>query len=91
MEAAKAQAALHHSLAEVAATLKITIKEKQKEAIHAFLSGRDVFVSLPTGYGKSLIYAILPLVFDHIKGKRNLSSSLYYYYYCECNNNNNNF
>ena len=76
MEAAKAQAALHHSLAEVAAALKITIKEKQKEAIHAFLSGRDVFVSLPTGYGKSLIYAILPLVFDHIKGKRNLSSSL---------------
>ncbi len=26
-------------------------------------------MSLPTGYGKSLIYAILPLVFDEIRGK----------------------
>ncbi len=26
-------------------------------------------MSLPTGYGKSLIYAILPLVFDKIRGK----------------------
>ena len=40
------------------------LKEKQLEAIHAFLDGRDTFVSLPTGYGKSLIYGILPLLFD---------------------------
>ena len=37
------------------------LKEKQEEAVLAFLSNRDVFVSLPTGYGKSYIYGILPL------------------------------
>jgi len=44
------------------------IKEKQIEAISSFCSGHDVFVSLPTGYGKSLIYAMLPLIFDKMRG-----------------------
>ena len=39
-------------------------KEKQQEAILSFVNGSDTFVSLPTGYGKSIIYAVLPLVFD---------------------------
>ena len=34
------------------------LKDKQKESILTFLGGNDVFVSLPTGYGKSLIYGI---------------------------------
>jgi len=34
----------------------------------AFVQGHDTFVSLPTGYGKSTIYAILPYVFDKLKG-----------------------
>ena len=37
-----------------------------REALLTFLSGRDTFVVLPTGCdGKSLIYAMLPLVFGH--------------------------
>ena len=43
-----------------------TIKEKQKEVILNFVSGRDVFAALPTGYGKSLCYGCLPGVFDRI-------------------------
>ena len=37
------------------------LKEKQKEALLVFKDEDDVFVSLPTGYGKSIIYGILPL------------------------------
>ena len=44
-------------------------KQKQVEAVESFLSGKDTFVSLPTGYGKSVIYAALPLAFDTLKGK----------------------
>ena len=45
------------------------LKEKQQEAVMSFLDGKDTFVSLPTGYGKSLIYALLPFAFDRIRGK----------------------
>ena len=31
------------------------LKQHQKNAIISFVKGVDVFVSLPTGYGKSLI------------------------------------
>ena len=41
-----------------------SLKPKQREAIIAFVDGNDVFVSLPTGYGKSFIYLLLPFVFD---------------------------
>ena len=41
------------------------LKRQQKDAILQFISGKDVFVALPTGYGKSLIYyACLPKVYD---------------------------
>ena len=35
------------------------MKEKQINAATVFLQGNYTFVSLPTGYGKSLIYSIL--------------------------------
>ena len=56
------------AIKEVSGCLEITLKEKQYEAIEGFCSGNDVFVSLPTGYGKSLIFAVLPLVFDKMRG-----------------------
>ena len=43
------------------------LKDKQKESIMEFAKGSDVFVSLPTGYGKSLCYVILPSVFDELR------------------------
>ena len=48
------------------------LKPKQIEAIQSFVSGRDTFVSLPTGYGKSVIFAILPILFDFLRGEYNI-------------------
>ena len=44
------------------------LKPQQKEAIVEFARGKDVFVALPTGFGKSAILGLLPRVFDHLKG-----------------------
>ena len=38
------------------------LKHKQNEAVERFVNGIDVFVSFPTGSGKSLCYAVLPAV-----------------------------
>ena len=50
-----------------AAALKLgyLLKPEQLSVAIEFLSGRDVFAVLPTGFGKSLCYALLlPLAFD---------------------------
>ena len=39
-----------------------SLKDEQRTALEAFLSGKDVFALLPTGFGKSLIYQLAPLV-----------------------------
>ena len=51
----------------------VELKEKQKDAIKFFVEGNDVLVILPTGYGKSLCFALLPLVFDYLRGEANTS------------------
>ena len=43
----------------------VSLKAEQRSAIKAIYEGRDVFVCLPTGYGKSLCYQTLPFVMDH--------------------------
>ena len=44
------------------------LKPKQVESIQSFASGKDTFVALPTGYGKSVIFAIVSLLFDLMRG-----------------------
>ena len=39
---------------------------EQEEAIKAFFEVKDVFVNLPTGSGKSMIFQCLPIVADII-------------------------
>ena len=46
------------------------LKKEQKEVIISLVQGSDVFLCLPTGYEKSLCFAMLPLVFDHLKGRK---------------------
>ena len=49
--------------------------DKQKEALENFFSGRDVFINLPTCYGKSLIFQAVLIMADIIF-KRDRESSL---------------
>ena len=41
----------------------------QETAMRAFMTGRDAFVSIPMGGGKSLCYSVLPSMFDILRGK----------------------
>ena len=50
-----------------------SLKPEQKTAISSFISGSDVFVSLPIGFDKSLCFAILPSVFDELRGTEKAS------------------
>ena len=47
---------------------------EEKEAITSFFEGKNVFVNLPTGFGKSLIFQCLPIVADVIHEKPRGSS-----------------
>ena len=45
-----------------------SLRKEQMKAITFFASGNDVFVSLPTGFGKTLCYSVLPVLFDLLRG-----------------------
>ena len=49
------------------------LKDEQLRTVRDVLSGLDTFVSLPTGYGKSLCYAILPWAFDELRNTEKAS------------------
>jgi len=42
----------------------VNVKPQQLEAILAFCEGKDVFVSRPAELGKTLIFAVFPLLFN---------------------------
>jgi len=49
----------------------LCLKDQQVEAVKHLSVGKDVFVWLPTSYGKSIRYQVLPFVFDVKLGRTN--------------------
>ena len=67
------------------------LREHQLDAAKKFLQGNDVLASLPTGSGKSLMYAVLPFAFDHLRGSEGSIDvvvspllSLFFFLYFDC-------
>ena len=57
----------HRAIASVCDTFKIpSLYPEQEECLKALLEGKDVYASLPTGYGKSLIFYAAPIVADEV-------------------------
>ena len=48
------------------------LKAKQEEALRHLYQGKDIFAWIPTGFGKSICYQLLPFMYDY---KRGCSSS----------------
>ena len=44
------------------------IRLLEETAVRAFVTRSDIFLSIPTGGGKSLCYAVLPRVCDMLRG-----------------------
>ena len=42
----------------------MTLKPEQLKSVEVVLAGSHVIAVLPTGFGKSLIYQLLPFAFD---------------------------
>ena len=46
----------------------VSLKPEQRSSMKAIYDGHDVFLWLPTGYGKSLCYQALPFLMDFKRG-----------------------
>ena len=49
------------------------LKQFQQESISAFLEGKDIFISQPTGSGKSAVFQLLPVV-SHIRSHKSVDT-----------------
>ena len=47
----------------------VTLKPEQAETVWHIYNGKDVFVWLPTGFGKSVCYELLLFILDYKQGK----------------------
>ena len=54
----------------------ISFKECQLKAIQAALNGNHTFISLPTGFGKSIVYQILPFAKDYFEKCRTTDTGI---------------
>ena len=45
----------------------VELKEEQRVVVERILDGQNCVVQLPTGFGKSLLYTIPPLIMDEVR------------------------
>ena len=55
------------ALSNIEQKYNFIFKEKQRDAIQAIVEKKDTIVVLPTGYGKTKIYAHLPEIFSSLQ------------------------
>ena len=48
-------------------SFQFDLKQEQIDCLRSLLLGDHVFALLPTGYGKSLIYTIFPLLMEQVR------------------------
>ncbi|XP_072181182.1 probable ATP-dependent DNA helicase RecS [Diadema setosum] len=60
------QAALDHA----STLLGFSFRSQQVQALTSFLKGHDLFLSLPTGFGKSVIFQAAPLCVDFLSDQQ---------------------
>eukprot|EP00795_Rhopilema_esculentum_P010124 gene10124-18787_t len=53
-----------------------SMHEEQLEALRHFFRGKHLYFSAPTGYGKSLIYRVIPFVNDYLMDQLTLPSCI---------------
>ena len=47
----------------------MTLEPEQKDCVQCVYEGKDVFVWLPTGFGKTVCFEVLPFMFDMKLGR----------------------
>lgn len=67
MDKPETRRAISEAISEAGAKLGYELRDNQRVVVQNFVQGSDVFVSLPTGSGKSLCFSILPWTFDIIR------------------------
>ena len=50
------------------------LRDQQVSALRLIVGGHDVFVNLPTGFGKSIIFQATPIIIDFLNAKQRTSS-----------------
>ena len=64
----------HYQTIKEKCKLTYNLKPEQKEILNYICNGEDVFVSLPTGFGKTICLALQPLLLNEVCIFSNLQS-----------------
>ena len=59
---------MEETIVDVGKCLGYSFKPEQINVIKRFVSKKDVFVAFPTGFGKSICFGCLPLLFSRLAG-----------------------